>query len=70
MPQYQPPLRIDRRDGIGRQPVRRLYDVLRESLDDRVLRRQMHWSRESLEQAILPLAEAQLQAGIKEWLRQ
>ncbi|MDY0167790.1 MAG: AAA family ATPase [Thermoguttaceae bacterium] len=69
MPQYQPPLRIDRRGSIGGQPVRRTYDAQRSTVDDRSLGRQVHWSGDSLPRVLLQLAQTRLEAEVKEWMQ-
>ena len=67
--QYQPPARIDRRGSFHGRPVRRIYDGQRHSVDDRLLARKVHWPTEWLDRVILELAEARLEADIKEWMQ-
>ncbi len=41
---YQPPAKIDRKEGIGGQDVRRVYDRPRKSVEDRVSGKRQRWS--------------------------
>jgi ATP-dependent Clp protease ATP-binding subunit ClpC len=66
---YRPPHRVDRRDGIGNQPVRRVCDAARKRLTDRVLGSQMHWPGEFSEGLLTQLVQAVLESRIKEWMR-
>jgi hypothetical protein len=69
MIEYQPPLRIDRKDGIGNQEVRRVYDKLRETIDDKQTGRQERFREEDLGRSILGLASDYLLARAKAWLQ-
>ncbi len=64
---YQPPRRIDRREGIGNQPQRRVWNQSRKSIDDRLRPGRVFWSSESLEPFLATLVEQHLMERVHSW---
>jgi hypothetical protein len=65
---YNPPPRIERRDGMKNQPTRRQYDENQSRIEDALLKISPYWSDGDLAAAVGPLLDAQLQAEIEAWL--
>jgi hypothetical protein len=65
---YNPPPRIERRDGMKNQPTRRQYDEVQSRIEDALLKISPYWSDGDLAGAVGPLLDAQLQAEIEAWL--
>jgi ATP-dependent Clp protease ATP-binding subunit ClpC len=65
---YQPPEKADRKEGIGGQTLRRVYDRPRKSIDDRLAGKRMRWSGR-LADAVGELAEQRLSQQVDEYFR-
>ena len=65
---YQPPDKVDRKEGIGGQDVRRVYDRSRKTIDDRLADKRCRWSG-GLAEMVGELAEERLARQVDEWLR-
>ena len=65
---YQPPEKIDRKEGIGGQSVRRVYDRPRKSIEDRISGKRQRWSGSPAE-VIAAMAEERLALQVDEWFR-
>jgi ATP-dependent Clp protease ATP-binding subunit ClpA len=66
--EYQPPEKIDRKEGIGGQPVRRIYDRARKSAEDRPSGKRQRWSGSPAD-VIAVSAEERLLQQLDEWFR-
>jgi len=69
MPDYQPPLRIDRRKGIGSQPIRRTWNRLRKNVDDRESGREVFWDSQAPGPMLDDLIDRQLKERVEKWVR-
>jgi hypothetical protein len=65
---YQPPFRIDRREGIGGQEVRRQWSPPRKSIDDRLVRGKLFWTGETLAPELANLIERHLKDRVEDWM--
>jgi len=65
---YQPPAKIDRKEGIGGQDVRRVYDRPRKSVEDRLSGKRQRWPGSPAE-IIGAMVEDHLARQVKEWFR-
>jgi ATP-dependent Clp protease ATP-binding subunit ClpA len=65
---YRPPLRIDRKEGIGGQPVRRRYLATRQKVEDRQTNAIVHWRDDSLATEVRQLVEEHFSSRLRAWL--
>jgi ATP-dependent Clp protease ATP-binding subunit ClpC len=65
---YQPPEKADRKEGIGDQDVRRVYDRPRKAIEDRLSDQRRRWSGSPTE-CIAELVEERLARHVDEWYR-
>ncbi|MGM0488344.1 MAG: AAA family ATPase [Planctomycetota bacterium] len=69
MPDYQPPFRIDRRKGIGSQPIRRIWNRSRKFVDNRESGRRVFWDSDSPGETLDELISRVLSDRVEEWIR-
>ena len=69
MTDYQPPRRIDRREGIGNQRERRVWNRPRKNIDDKLSPRKVFWSNESLDPFLATLVEQHLTNRVEGWTK-
>ena len=65
---YRPPEKVDRKEGIGGQDVRRVYNRPRKSVEDRLSGKRQRWSGSPAE-IIGAMAEERLTLQVDEWFR-
>jgi hypothetical protein len=66
--EYEPPPKIERKEGISLQPVRRSYQLARRTIDDRLTGSSTRWSGEDFGPAVMRLAEDRFLSHLRSWL--